>query len=64
MSNKITLDTLREMELHKTVNLTGCEIFRVPGGWLYRYWNYSTDELSETPVFVPEPPRPFTEEGL
>jgi hypothetical protein len=43
-----------EMELHEEYCCNGdLRIVRVPGGWLYRFWNYKNQSDLPGGVFVP-----------
>ena len=45
--------SLHELKLHESTTLPcGISIMRVPGGWLYDMWDYSTD-YPKSGVFVP-----------
>lgn len=45
--------TIYELELHKRCTIPELEIIRVPGGWLYRFWDYEKQLYSTTATFVP-----------
>lgn len=39
--------TIYDLELHENIQEIGLDITRVPGGWIYRVWDYAN------PTFVP-----------
>lgn len=40
------------MKVHEGRTDPGMQILRVPGGWLYMFWDWNSD-MWLTPVFVP-----------
>lgn len=50
--DKETSDKLYSMKLHSSLDISGISILRVPGGWIYDYWNFETD-CPKQGIFVP-----------
>lgn len=44
--------TLYNLELHESLNLPFVLVLRVPGGWIYDYWDVQTDAFKQG-TFVP-----------
>lgn len=44
--------SIYDLELHEETSFPGCNIMRVPGGWLYSSWDYDKEHFM-IPVFVP-----------
>jgi hypothetical protein len=42
-----------KLQLHDMITAPEFTILRVPGGWIYRFWDFVTKELSPVGVFVP-----------
>jgi len=42
-----------ELELHENLQTDGMEINRVPGGWIYRFWDFEKKDYYHDSVFVP-----------
>lgn len=45
--------TIYDLKLHEIFKTQDFHVMRVPGGWLYRYWDYAKDILENCPTFVP-----------
>ena len=47
------MKTIYELKLHENLQLEDYQITRVPGGWIYRYWDYDKREYYPSATFVP-----------
>lgn len=45
--------TIYNLELHEFLDTDGMSICRVPGGWIYRFWDYIKKDYNDSNVFVP-----------
>lgn len=46
--------TLYNLKLHEEICAeSGYHVFRVPGGWIYRFWDYSNEDYFSHATFVP-----------
>ena len=46
-------EKLYKLKLHETYEGEGLQATRVPGGWIYRFWNNESQEYYANCVFVP-----------
>ena len=46
-------EEIYKLELHDIWQNNGLEVIRVPGGFLYRYWDYQKQDYYEHVTFVP-----------
>lgn len=42
-----------DLKLHESLSEEDFRITRVPGGFLYRFWNYTTGYFDDPATFVP-----------
>ena len=42
-----------DMKVNTKITDNHCEITRVPGGWIYRFWHSEEQDFISAPVFVP-----------
>lgn len=47
------MKTIYELKLHEELQIEGFSVTRVPGGWIYRYWDYTAKDYYPTATFVP-----------
>lgn len=45
--------TVYNLELHENFQESGLDITRVPGGWIYRFWDYEKRDYYTVSTFVP-----------
>ncbi len=45
--------TIYDLELHENFQVSGLDITRVPGGWIYRYWDFEKKDYYSDSTFVP-----------
>ena len=53
MSDKKKVESIWELKLHETVSFGLCEVMRIPGGWIYTYFDSKTGQEATTSVFIP-----------
>ena len=47
------MKTIYDLKLHESLNTNfGITVIRVPGGWIYDCWDYSSDSFKRG-IFVP-----------
>lgn len=48
------MEDIYNLGLHESCNITpDLGVTRVPGGWIYRFWDYENDYYPNTGIFVP-----------
>ena len=47
------MKTIYELKLHETGFYKDFSVLRVPGGWIYRYWDYGNEDYYADSIFVP-----------
>jgi len=46
--------SIYDLKLHESMDIApDLQVTRVPGGWLYRFWNITAQEYYKSAVFVP-----------
>lgn len=46
--------TIYDLELHESLNLPiDMSATRVPGGWIYRFWDYQKQDYYPNAIFIP-----------
>ena len=53
MTDKKKVKSIWELELHETVFFNLIEVMRIPGGWIYTYFDSATGQEATTSVFIP-----------
>lgn len=47
------MKTIYNLKLHEEFQADGYLVVRVPGGWIYRFWDYKKKDYYPNATFVP-----------
>ena len=47
------MNDIYKLKLHESIDSSGLKITRVPGGWIYMFWDYDKRVFYQTSTFVP-----------
>ncbi len=53
MTNEELQSMIYNLKLHEKYLTTGFEVLRVPGGWIYRFWDFKKDDYVDHSIFIP-----------